>query len=69
MKETFNATGTYKVNHNRFGGFVYPSDFNTDHRGKVRTNGSAIATRIANDNKFDEQCRKNLINRQKLVNE
>lgn len=69
MKESFYKTGTYKVNHNQFGGFVYPSDFNTDHRGKERTNGSSIAIRIANDNKFDEQCKKNLINRRTLVNE
>ena len=64
MNKTFYRTGRYKVNHNQFGGFIYPSDFNTDHRGKEHRNGSAIAIRIANDSKFDEQCRKNIINRQ-----
>ena len=30
-----------------FGGLIYPSDFNTDYRGKDNNNGSQIASRIA----------------------
>lgn len=32
-----------------FGGIIYPSDFNTDYRGKDNTNGSNIASRIISD--------------------
>ena len=59
MTEKFNPTKTYKTNYTQFGGIIYLSDFNTDYRGKDNTNGSAIANRIAQDKKFDEQCRKN----------
>lgn len=58
MAETFYRTGIYKVDHTQFGGIIYPSDFNTSH-----TNGN-IASRIENDKKFDEQCRKNILNKQ-----
>ena len=44
----------YEVDHTRFGGIIYPSDFDTRH-----TNGN-IASRIENDRKFDEKCRKNI---------
>lgn len=59
MTETFYRTGSYKVDHTTFGGLICPSDFNTDYRGKDNTNGSPIAKRIASDDKFDQQCRKN----------
>lgn len=59
MPETFYRTGNYKADHTTFGGIICPSDFNTDYRGKDNTNGSHIAHRIANDSKFDNQCRKN----------
>ena len=59
MLETFYRTGNYKTDYTTFGGVIYPSDFNTDYRGKVNTNGSSIAHRIANDCKFDKQCKKN----------
>ncbi|MCM1120388.1 MAG: hypothetical protein NC543_13625 [bacterium] len=49
----------YRADHSTFGGLIYPSDFNTDHRGKQTKNGSAIARRIVSDQKFDLQCRKN----------
>lgn len=61
MTEKFNRYETYKVEHTKFGGIIYPSDFNTDYSGKCNTNGSSIASRIIQDQKFDEQCRKNLI--------
>ena len=68
MTEKFNTVKTIKLygvdpNHTQFGGFIYNSDFNTDYRGKVNTNGSTIASRIASDQRFDEQCRKNIENR------
>lgn len=52
------------TDHTRFGGLVYASDFNTDIRGKDQKNGSAIASRIVNDYRFDEQCRKNITYRE-----
>ena len=55
-----NATHNYKKYHNQFGGYIYTSDFNTDYRGKDNIHGSTIASRIARDQKFDEQCRKNI---------
>lgn len=61
MTETFYRTRNYKPDHTKFGGKITLSDFNTDYRGKDNTNGSTIANRIANDRKFDEQCRKNML--------
>lgn len=49
----------YKTDHTKFGGIIYPSDFNTDCRNKKFQNGSTIASRIACDAKFDKQCEKN----------
>ena len=54
MPETFYRTRNYKVDHTTFGGIIYPSDFNTDYRGKDNTNGSFIAQRIISDWKFDK---------------
>lgn len=48
------ALTTYKKNHNTFGGRIYSSDFNTAH-----CNGDT-ASKIFQDWRFDEQCRKNL---------
>lgn len=59
MTEIFITTGNYKVDHTKFGGLIYPSDFNTDYRGKTNKNGSEIANRIVGDKKFDEQCKRN----------
>lgn len=64
MTEKFNTTKAYKTNHTQFGGCIYASDFNTDYRGKDNIHGSIVANRIARDQKFDEQCRKNIENRQ-----
>lgn len=63
MLPTYHNTATYKADHTKFGGFIYPSDFNTDCRGKRCAAGSAIAARIAQDRNFDEQCRKNAAQR------
>lgn len=59
MTGTTNRYGIYEVDHTKFGGIIYPSDFNTDYRRKDNTNGSLIASRIHQDQKFDMQCRKN----------
>lgn len=66
MTEKFNTVKLYGVdpNHTQFGGYIYASDFNTDYRGKDNINSSTIASRIAQDQKFDEQCRKNIESRQ-----
>lgn len=44
----------------KFGGLVFPTDYNTEHRGKNNTHGSPIAARIMADRAFDNQCRKNI---------
>lgn len=59
MTQTTNRYKTYEVDHTKFGGIIYPSDFSTDYRGKDNSNGSTIANRIARDKRFDEQCRRN----------
>lgn len=59
MTGTTNRYGIYEVDHTKFGGVIYPSDFNTDYREKDNTNGSPIANRIAKDNQLDKQWQKN----------
>ncbi|MCI8416409.1 MAG: hypothetical protein HFI33_02705 [Lachnospiraceae bacterium] len=54
----FGRKDIYKPDPSSFGGIIYPSDFHTDFRGKNSSNGSSIANRIAWDQKFDEQCKK-----------
>lgn len=51
---------TRDARHTTFGGYVFPSDFNTDNRGKNEPKGSPVARRIAFDQRFDEQCAKNI---------
>ena len=52
---TAKNTKVFQRNYNsHFGGIIYPSDFNTDY-----PSGHNIANRIANDLRFDLQCRKN----------
>ncbi len=65
MTENFYTTGNYKIDHSTFGGIIYQSDFETDYRGQDNNNGSSIAQRIVSDLKFDEQCRKNIENRER----
>lgn len=45
----FYKTERFDKEHIHFGGIIYPSDFNTDYRGKDNTNGSTIAARIESD--------------------
>ncbi len=59
MQETYNRQRIMRTDHTKFGGVIYPSDFNTESRGKPRVNGSLIASRIAQDQRFDDACRKN----------
>ncbi len=54
MTETFYRTGSHKVDHTRFGGYVYESDFNEFH------SMSMIAEKIAKDFSFDKKCKENL---------
>lgn len=57
MTETQTTTWHYKnlriptreEFYRNFGGVIYPSDFNTDNRGKNNNNGSIIAARIESD--------------------
>lgn len=57
MAETFYKRKPYKPDHTKFGGVIYYSDFDTNYPS------GNIAERIEKDRRFDEQCRKNLINR------
>lgn len=57
MTETFYRTGNYEVDHTTFGGIIYASDF--DRKPTL----SDIASRIESDQKFNEKCRKNILNR------
>lgn len=45
-----------------FGGIIYQSDFDTDHRynRKNAKTVSSIAQRIMSDQRFDEQCKRNI---------
>lgn len=59
MTGTINRYGIYKVDYTKFGGKIYPSDFDTSY-----TKGN-IASRIVCDWTFDGQCRKNVESRNK----
>lgn len=59
MGKNKSPTKTCQAERKTFGGLIYPSDFNTNHRGKNNVNGSEIASRIIADRKFDSQCRRN----------
>lgn len=56
MKVHKEITGRNK--NNTFGGYVYLSDFTTDHVGKHMST-SEYASRIMRDWKFDKFCRYN----------
>lgn len=51
-------TETFDKEHIHFGGKFYPSDFNTDYRGKDNTNGSSIAARIETDFRWEKKLLK-----------
>lgn len=58
MTGTTNRYGIYEADHTKFGGIIYPSDFNTDYRGKDNTSGSQIANRIETDRRREEKLLK-----------
>lgn len=55
MTHKTNRYGIYEVDYTKFGGIIYPSDFNTDYRGKDSINGSQIASRIESDQRREEK--------------
>lgn len=55
MTHKTNRYGFYEADHTKFGGLIFPSDFNTDYRGKNNTNGSQIAIRIEADWRREEK--------------
>lgn len=48
-------------NHNTFSGLIFASDFYTDYDGT-----RSVAGRIASDLRFDEQCRRNELMRERM---
>lgn len=55
MTHKTNRYGIYEIDHTKFGGKIYLSDFNTDYRGKDNTDGSPIASRIEEDRQREEK--------------
>lgn len=55
MTQKTNRYGIYEVDHTKFGGIIYQSDFNTDYRGKDNIHGSPIASRIERDLKTEKE--------------
>lgn len=55
MKNNFYITETFDKEHKHLGGYIYPSDFNTDYRGNNNLNGSFIASRIASDYRWENK--------------
>lgn len=58
MTRNYYITETFDKEHIHFGGKIYPSDFNTDYRGKDSTNGSSIAARIESDFRWEKKITK-----------
>ena len=57
MTRNYYKTGNYKPDYSTFGGVIYNYDFD----GYVSMRD--MAERIISDWKFDERCRKNVLNR------
>lgn len=55
MTQKTNRYEIYEVDHTKFGGLIFPSDFNTDNRGKNNYDGSQIAIRIEADRRREEK--------------
>lgn len=66
MTHKTNRYGIYEVDHTKFGGVIYLSDYNTDNIGKNNYNGSPIANSIVSDRNFDNQCQKNRENIERI---
>ena len=66
MTRNYYRTGNYKPDHSTFGGIINFSDFCTDYNRSEKS--KSWAERIVSDWKFDEQCRKNALNRDRNKN-
>lgn len=67
MTENNKNIYNYGVDHTRFGGLIYLSDFNTNYCKRKGNVGSEIASRILSDKMFDEQCKKNIECKQRRI--
>ena len=66
MTKNYYTTGNYKTDHTTFGGTINFSDFCTDHNRSEKS--KSWAERIVSDWRFDEQCKKNALNRDRNKN-
>lgn len=54
----------HNTNPTRFGGFIYDFDYTTDANRTINSDSeSHIVRRIVSDKRFDEECRRNLLAR------
>ncbi len=60
MTKNFYTTETFDKEHIHFGGLIYPSDYNTDYRGKDNINGSIIASRIESDFRREKKMKRRI---------
>lgn len=63
MTETFITKAL--DNHRSFGGKIYTSDFDYFPSWSNEKRGSYVARRIANDMKFDDDCKRNIEGRKR----
>ena len=66
MTRNYYTTGSYNPDYSTFGGTINFSDFCTDHHRSEKS--KSWAERIVSDWRFDEQCKKNALNRDKNKN-
>ena len=66
ITRNYYTTGNYKTDHTTFGGTINFSDFCTDHNRSEKS--KSWAERIVSDWRFDEQCKKNALNRDRNKN-
>lgn len=65
MIEKYEKMFDYGVDHTRFGGLIYLSDFDTNYCKRESNKSSVIASRILSDEMFDKTCRKNIVVRER----
>ena len=66
MTRNYYTTGNYKTDNTTFGGTINFSDFCTDNNRSEKS--KSWAERIVSDWRFDEQCKKNALNRDRNKN-
>ena len=66
MTRNYYTTGSYNSDYSTFGGTINFSDICTDHHRSEKS--KSWAERIVSDWKFDEQCKKNMENRNRNKN-